>query len=193
MSNPYEIHAADFIAARSGIGARAVERWARAHLRPGGQVLDLGCGHGFPVSWVLSKHEVEVFGIDASPTLVAEFRRRWPGLTVRCEDVLESDLYGRAFDAVTMIGLVFLFSPADQERLIGRAARALKPGGRLLFTAPAQVHEWDDVLTGQRLRSLGEARYAAILRENGLRLVDSFTDAGGNHYVDAVDRRRLAS
>lgn len=181
------------MAARTGIGAPELERWARQHLRAGGRVLDLGCGTGFPVSWVLSKHEVEVFAIDSSPRMVAAFRERLPQLTVRCDDVFESDLYARAFDAVVMIGLVFLFDSEQQEALIGRAARALKPGGRLLFTAPTQRARWVDALTGETNRSLGYTRYKAIIEASGLRIGGSFRDAGGNHHFDTVDTRRLAS
>ena len=193
MSNPYDDHAADFVQARSGIGAPEIERWARAHLRPGQTVLDLGCGHGFPVTWVLCRNDLDVYGIDSSPTLIAELRRRLPGVTARCEDVLSSDLFARSFDAITLIGLVFLFDADQQSRLLGRASRALRPGGRLLFTAPTEIDTWDDALTGQRLRSLGDTRYMHILQSNGLRVGGSFRDSGGNHYFDAVDMRRLAT
>ena len=193
MSNPYDDHAAAFMAARSGIGGPEVERWARAHLRPGQRVLDLGCGHGFPVTWVLLRNDLDVFAIDNSPMLIAELQRRSPNVTAQCEDVFESNLFARSFDAVTMIGLVFLFGPKLQERLIRRAASVLRPGGRLLFTAPTQVHAWDDVLTGQPLQSLGYTRYKAIIEASGLRIAGSFRDTGGNHYYDTVDARRLAS
>ena len=172
MSRPdtsYEAHAARFAELRSGIGADVVEHWSRRYLRPGADVLDLGCGHGFPVGWVLSKHEVRLHAIDASPSLAARYAAMLPSAIVRCEDVRDSALFGRGFDAVVMVGLLFFLEADEQAALLGRVARALKPGGRLLFTAPAQRHGWDDAMTGQRLRSLGWTRYRELLEENRLR------------------------
>ena len=169
-----------------------LERWARGYLRPGVDVLDLGCGHGFPVGWVLSKHDVNLFAIDSAPTLVARYQSLMPRARTRVEDVRDSELFGRGFDAVVMIGLIFLLDEDAQVALLGRTARALKPGGRLLFTAPTQVHSWDDVLTGRRLRSLGWTRYRDVLRENGLRFAGSCIDRGGNRHIHAQDTRRLA-
>src|SRR5580658_153445 len=52
-SNGYEEIAAQFIAARNGrIGAATVREWGRT-LPAGSAVLDLGCGHGVPVSQTL--------------------------------------------------------------------------------------------------------------------------------------------
>jgi 2-polyprenyl-3-methyl-5-hydroxy-6-metoxy-1,4-benzoquinol methylase len=51
FSNGYEAVAAEFMGRRErlGIGVATVRRWARS-LPPGATVLDLGCGHGAPLS-----------------------------------------------------------------------------------------------------------------------------------------------
>ncbi len=192
MKTPYETHADAFMAARSGAGAKVIEGWARQYLRSGQSVLDLGCGHGFPVSWVLSKHDIDLFAIDNAPSLVAAYEKTIGTATVRCEDILTSDFFGRGFDAVVIVGVIFLLEEADQAALLSRAAKALKPGGRLLFTTPAQRHAWKDVLTGQPLRSLGWSQYRQILTDNDLRFVGSCKDQAGQRYIHAVDTRRLA-
>jgi cyclopropane fatty-acyl-phospholipid synthase-like methyltransferase len=181
------------MAARSGSGADVIERWARTFLRQDQSVLDLGCGHGFPVSWVLSKHEVALFAIDSAPSLLAAYQKTIPRATVWCEDVRRTDLFGRGFDAVVMVGVIFLLEEEEQAVLLARISKALKPGGRLLFTAPAQQHEWTDVLTGQTLRSLGWSRYKQCLNQNGLRFLGSCKDKGGQRYIHAVDTRKLAA
>jgi SAM-dependent methyltransferase len=174
-----------FIAARTDIGAATVRQWAQ-RLAPGAAVLDLGCGSGHPISAVLVEHGLQVFGVDASPTLAAAFRRRFPAVPVACEPAETSALFGRTFDAAVAIGLLFLLPPQDQLRLIARVGRALEPGGQFLFTAPRQACEWADSLTGRRSVSLGEAAYLEALKGADLHLDGSSIDEGGNNYFYAV-------
>ena len=72
-----------------------------------------------------------------------------------------------------------------QRDLLGRIAKVLDPGGRVLFTAPEQACKWTDLLTGQRSRSLGAGEYGAVLESAGLILAATARDEGGNHYYDA--------
>lgn len=186
LSNGYEAVAPEFmrLRERSGIGAETVRRWARS-LPRGGAVLDLGCGSGAPIAVALSDEGLLVHGVDASPSLTAAFRRRLPQAQVACEAVEGSRLFGRTFDGVIAVGLLFLL-PADAQRgLIHKVAAALRPGGSFLFTAPAQVCAWADVLTGQASRSLGAEGYQATLAEAGLLMVGEHEDEGGNHYYEA--------
>jgi SAM-dependent methyltransferase len=185
LSHGWDAVAEAFMAARSDVGVDVVRRWA-GHLPPEGAVVDLGCGFGEPVTRTLIETGLEVWGVDASPTLVAEYRRRFPDCPVACEVAEASALFGRPFDGAVAVGLLFLLPKADQRRLIARVARALTSGGRFLFSAPRQVCAWDDMLTGRPSRSLGEAAYREALEAVGLTLVGQRTDAGGNHYFDAV-------
>lgn len=186
-SNGYEALAAEFIARRdrSSIGAATVRRWAKS-LPPNAAVLDLGCGSGEPISTALITAGIAVSGVDASPTLVAAFRRRFPQAEVACEAAEDSSYFGRSFDGVVAVGLIFLLSAEAQEKLIRRVARALKPGGRFLFTAPIQTYTWTDILTGRQSISLGEQKYKLSLSEAGLHEVGEYEDEGGSHYYDAA-------
>jgi SAM-dependent methyltransferase len=47
---------------------------AKTLLRGSG-VIDLGCGPGFPITAVLVEEGLQVFGVDAAPSLVAAFQR----------------------------------------------------------------------------------------------------------------------
>ena len=175
-----------FVAARSAIGAALVRDWARANLPLHASVVDIGCGSGVPITQVLVEQGLDLFAIDASPALLAHFRRRFPGVPAACEAAQDSAFFGRCFDAAVLIGLIFLLSEGDQARLIARVGDALCPGGRFLFTAPRQACRWRDVLTGRWSRSLGEGAYEQLLRLSGLRLVDRYEDEGGNHHLAAV-------
>ncbi len=155
-SSGYEAVATQFIRGRdqSAIGVSTVRSWAEL-LPAGTTVLDLGCGHGAPISDALMKDEFIVYGIDASPSLIAEFYRRFPQAHVACEAVEQSLFFRRTFDGILAIGLLFLLNAETQEKLIRRVAEALNPGGRFLFTAPIQRATWQDILTGRLSVSLG--------------------------------------
>lgn len=188
-SNGYEAVAAKLIAGRdrSIIGVATVRNWARS-LPAGASVLDLGCGHGAPIAATLMNDGFVVHGIDASPSLIAEFRRRLPQAEVACEPAEDSSFFGRTFDGIVAVGLIFLLSVDAQRKLIRRVALALKPGSRFLFTAPTQCATWTDILTARPSISLGAREYQRLLSEAGLLLVNEYVDEGENHYYDSVRR-----
>lgn len=186
-SNGWEAVAAGFLETRelSSIGVATVRSWARS-LRPGTAVLDLGCGSGAPIARALLEDGFSVYGVDASPTLTAAFRSRFPNSPVACEAVEESTFFGRDFDGVVAWGLLFLLSEETQRSVLHRVGRVLGPGGRLLFTAPAQGCAWADLSTGRPSVSLGADAYREALAEAGLMLAAEHVDEGENHYYDAV-------
>lgn len=181
----YESAAADYAAYRSPkIGVTTVARWA-ASLPAGAPVLDLGCGTGLPITRTLVDRGLDVWAMDASPSMVAAFRRNFPGLPVACEAVERSELFSRRFDAAIAWGLLFLLEPAAQAAVIRKIAKRLSPAGRLLFTSPAAAGEWIDALTGTRSVSLGREGYRELLSSAGLVLSAEYDDEGDNHYFDA--------
>jgi SAM-dependent methyltransferase len=160
-SNGWEDVAATLIAVRSRIGVATVRTWARS-LSPGAAVLDLGCGSGVPISEALLTDGFDVHGVDASPSLAAAFHHRFPEAPVACESAEASAFFGRTFDGVVAIGLVFLLS------------------------APEQRCSWTDALTGRTSLSLGAEAYRETLAEVGLAVVGTYVDEGENHYYAAV-------
>ena len=96
-------------------------------------------------------------------------------------------MFGDHFDAVVAIGLMFLLRPEAQEEVIRRVGRALKAGGRFLFTAPKEAYPpWVDDLTGRECFALGSEAYRAILASAGLSVMSEYVDEGENHYFDAL-------
>jgi SAM-dependent methyltransferase len=186
-SNGWEAVAETFIqdAQGSSVGVATIRSWSRS-LPGGGEILDLGCGPGGPRSEVLFDNGFAVYGVDASPSLVQAFRRRHAEAQVACERVEESPFFGRAFDAAVAWGLMFLLPEESQRRVIHRVARAFKPSGRFLFTAPAQICTWADLSTGRPSRSLGADAYKTELAAAGFSLVGEYDDEGENHYYDAI-------
>jgi cyclopropane fatty-acyl-phospholipid synthase-like methyltransferase len=189
-ADAYEARAHEFLRARdkSPIGTRIVDRWSR-NLRRGATVIELACGGGYPVTQALSRAGLQLWAVDSSPTLVAEFQSRFPAIPVQCARVQESDFFDRTYDAAIAIGLIFLLSEPDQSALISRISKILVPGGRFLFMAPVEKGDWTDMNTGLECRSLGRAGYEKYLSDAGFRVVATFTDEGANGYYD-VERAR---
>jgi cyclopropane fatty-acyl-phospholipid synthase-like methyltransferase len=185
-ASSYERHARAFLSARdrAATGTDVVERWARS-MSPGTEVLEIGCGGGYPVTRVLVDAGLKLWAVDASPTLLSEFRARFPEIPVECARALECTYFGRKFAAVISIGLVFLLNAQEQAALIRRVSELIVPGGRFLFTAPLEKGTWADTTTGHECRSLGREQYEGILVEAGFRVVATDEDEGRNNYYEA--------
>jgi SAM-dependent methyltransferase len=186
-SNGYEKHADTYIRSRNPrIGLDVVRDWARQFTR-GDEVLELGCGHGV-ISEVLVEARLTLFAVDASPTLLRAFHDRFPGVETDCCAAEESMFFGRTFDGVVAWGLLFLLEEDAQRFVLAKVEKALRPGGRFLFTAPREATEWIDVTTARPSRSLGAIVYEQVLRGLGLEVSSGVTDEGGNYYYYATKR-----
>jgi 2-polyprenyl-3-methyl-5-hydroxy-6-metoxy-1,4-benzoquinol methylase len=184
-ANGYEQYAEIFMRARnSSIGPSVMRKWA-SQLAPGSELLELGCGHGV-VSQVLLEAGLKLSVVDASPTLLREFRDRFPDVEVECSTAQKSELLNRKYDGVVAWGLIFLLAETDQRSVLRRAAAALRPGGRLVFTAPNEALTWKDSITVMPSLSLGAAVYEGLLRDLGLHLSPGVIDEGGNCYYEGV-------
>ena len=190
-SNGYEAVSKEWLARRgssaarpNAIGVKEVRKWARTLTR-GCSVIDLGCGPGFPITVLLVEEGLQVFGVDAAPSFVEAFQRNLPGTPIVCESVLESNFFGRTFDAVLAWGLMFLLKADEQHRLIQKFAEILVPGGRLLFTSPPMQVVWADAMTGLESVSLGAEEYRKLLEAVGFSIAVEYEDIGENHYFDA--------
>jgi SAM-dependent methyltransferase len=194
-SNGYEEIASIYVARRGtrprvgdAIGAATVTAWARA-FPPAATVLDLGSGPGEPSTRILQEAGLTTYAVDASRTMVAAFRERFPDVPIEHNTVEGSAFFDRTFDGVLAWGLLFLLEPAAQALVIEKVARALTPGGRFLFTAPREPLQWLDAMTDRRSQSLGAQTYERLLRDAGLTWVGEAQDEGENHYY-FVERRQ---
>lgn len=132
----------DMASRRSGT-IDAQVRWIDEELlgRRPSRILDLGCGPGlYARRLALLGHEV--LGVDFSPASIRHARKeaaesgsgeRAPRFTLA--DLREAD-YGGPHDlAMQIFGELNVFKPEDAALVLGKAARALAPGGRLLLEA----------------------------------------------------------
>jgi SAM-dependent methyltransferase len=113
------------------------------HLRRGDAVLYAPCGAGRE-SVHLARAGCVITGIDLRDTFIRRARRRFraAGLhgTFRVLDLRRLDMEGE-FDAIlSWSGSFGYVSEAENARLVGAYARALRPGGRLLIEQPDREH-----------------------------------------------------
>lgn len=104
----------------------------RALIRPGGRVLDAGCGAGRYSAW-LAEHGAEVTGLDASPEMLERARARVPGARFEVADLGNPlPLQADAFDTVVS-GLVLHYL-RDWGPTLRELHRVLRPHGTLVFS-----------------------------------------------------------
>jgi SAM-dependent methyltransferase len=135
-----------------------------ARLRPGEQVLDVGCGFG--TSTVEAAERVapsgRVVGVDISAAMLEPAHQRVAAAGLDNVELLQADAQvhpfeERLFDAViSRFGMMFF---EDPHAAFANLARALQPGGRLAFVCPQDPlkSEWIAVAFGAAVATLGRA------------------------------------
>lgn len=134
-------------------------------IHAGIDLLDVACGPGL-VSAAAAERGAHVTGVDFSPNMVAEARRRNPALTFQEGDAEALPFADASFDAVVIgFGLHHFPMPG---RAIAEARRVLRPGGRLGFTtwAPPEDHVMHHIVVGA-VREAGDAGAALPVAPGG--------------------------
>lgn len=191
----YDDKADDWIADRGRVLGRggamldeaaALDRFA-ALLPPGGTVLDVGCGSGWPWGAALLDRGFRVTGVDSSPRLIAYAAETLLNGEWVVGDMRTFDL-GRTFDGLLVWYSLFHLTPEDQRIALDRILAHAAPTAALLMTAGwdkagVSVGEW----RGEPLyhASLAVEEYDAMLDRAGFS-TEPWPDEAG------VSRVRLA-
>jgi SAM-dependent methyltransferase len=151
----------------------ALARWLR--IEPGMRVLDVGCGVG-RWSRLLAARGAQVTGVDLSPTMIGEARRRaaGAGLAERCrflvQDSAALDLEGQ-FDLVLGVTVLqHILDPQALRAAVQRITRHVAPSGRivLLEAAPTSCADrCDSTVFKARQRDV----YLQLFADCGLKLL----------------------
>lgn len=183
----YERHARQFDAdrSRSLFEKPWLDRFL-ALLRPGGTILDLGCGSGEPIARYLADAGFAVSGVDASPSMVAMCRERFPQAEWIVADMRGLAL-GRRFDGLIAWDSFFHLARDEQRAMFPRFAAHAAPGAALLFTSGPADGEAIGSYGGEPLyhASLAPDEYERLLAQNGFRVAAHVPEdsACGNHTV----------
>ena len=130
----------------------------------GQRLLEIGCATGTFTAWVGNASGARVLGVDISPDLIDEARRRLPGLDFEIADAHALPFAAGAFDGV--FGSSTLHH-LELDPALAEVLRVLKPGARMVFAEPNLLNP--QVLAQKRVpairrRSLELAHETAFVR-----------------------------
>src|SRR4029077_1201466 len=113
-----------------------------AKIKPGTRLLDVACGTGV-ASAQAAALGARVTGVDFSPEMIAEAKKRHPAIAFHIADAEQLPFADASFDAVVAnFGIHHVERP---QRAIAQARRVLAPGGIFAFTfwaAPQENTAW---------------------------------------------------
>jgi SAM-dependent methyltransferase len=135
-----------------------------ARLQPGEWVLDVGCGYG--MSTIEAAEGVapsgRVVGVDISAAMLQPAHRRVADAGLGNVELLQADAQVHPFDAGSFHAVISRFGTMffeDPEAAFANLARALRPGGRLVFVCwqDPRKNEWVAAALGALVTLLGRA------------------------------------
>jgi SAM-dependent methyltransferase len=148
-----------------------------------GSVVDLGAGDGLLAQLLVrTRPGLRVTTIDHDPARVARTREAARGLPVEAVVASMEEATLPPSDAILLVDVLHYLDALAQERMLARAAAALRPGGVLLLRDPDRgagwrfratlVHERLFLTTGLTHGSFGRYRtgeaWARLVRRAGL-------------------------
>lgn len=165
----YERHAWDYNEdrSRSLMEKGWLDRFL-AFVRPGGTVLDVGCGMAEPIARYIIETGFNVVGVDSSPSLIALCRERFPDAEWIVSDMRQLAL-GRRFDGILAWDSFFHLRSEDQREMFPRFSDHALPGAPLMFTSGDHEGEAIGSYRGEPLyhASLDRETYGELLSTNG--------------------------
>ncbi|MDR2901396.1 MAG: class I SAM-dependent methyltransferase [Treponema sp.] len=97
----------------------------------GDKVLDVGCGNGTLIHEISQKGSIEAYGVDISPNMIAECKKRYVGIQF---DVSSAESFQFEDDSLNVITICcVLHHLNDAELFVKEAKRVLKKDGVLLI------------------------------------------------------------
>jgi SAM-dependent methyltransferase len=122
-------------------------------------IADIGCGTGHHVK-LLSEKNLNVIGIDKSPYMIEEAKRKFPGGEFKIGDALNHGLFQQ--NSLTNILLLYftIYYMKDKQQFFNNAISWLQPGG-YLFVHLVDRETFDPILPpGNPLYIVSPQKYA---------------------------------
>jgi SAM-dependent methyltransferase len=99
------------------------------------RLLSFGCAEGLDLERLYRRQPFELYGVEASATLMAAFRERLPGARiVRARSSGDLDFPSDFFHYVTVLGV--LHHVPNVTHVVSELVRVLRPGGKIVIREP---------------------------------------------------------
>ncbi len=156
------------------------------HLKPGADILDLGCGTGEPIAKFFIENGMKITGIDGSPKMIELCKQRFPQMDWQIGDMRKINL-GKKFDAIIAWDSFFHLPSEDQRKMFSIFRQHISPDGTLVFTTGTENGEVYSTMDGHSFyhASLNLEEYRKLLVEHGFNiLINKIEDPDcGEHTV----------
>jgi 2-polyprenyl-3-methyl-5-hydroxy-6-metoxy-1,4-benzoquinol methylase len=165
---------AGLVGVRLALCEAAVAELRRLCLAPGLSLMDVGCGAGWTGEWL--HRGFDYLGLDLSPQAIESAKARVPGARFEAADFHEWPEPAGHYDVVLSVDAIAYFR--DQDAVVAKMARALKPRGWLVMTTLnpyvyARMSHIDPPGQGQVRKWLTRRALHALLERNGFEVLRS--------------------
>jgi ubiquinone/menaquinone biosynthesis C-methylase UbiE len=120
----------------------------------GDGVLDVGCGNGSLINEISQKSEIKAYGIDISPNMIKECRKRYGGINFEISNGEGLNFEGDSFDVLTICCVLHHLN--NPQKFFWEANRVLKAGGTLIVAElwlPFGIRQLADYIVFPLLRA----------------------------------------
>jgi len=155
-----------------------------------GPTADIGCGSGRDTAW-LAANGFDALGVDASEGLLAEARRRHPGVRFEADTLPElARLEAGAFANVLCETVIMHLAPDTVADAVRRLAALLAPGGTLYLSW--RVTEGGDArdAAGRLYAAFDTGTVLDALADTGILLDERIVSASSGRVVHRLIARR---
>jgi len=153
------------------------------------KLLDVGCGTGNLLSFISSKYDTQIAGIDLSPNML-EIARKKLGekADLRVEDSENLPFDDSTFDIVTCTDSFHHYP--HPENVLAEMRRVLKPGGTVVIAdpwAPTPFRQFVNISMrfskGGEVKLYGETEIRKLLKNAGFKAIELEQIKGKNAFI----------
>lgn len=144
-------------------------------IKPGGKILDIGCGTGYPIGQYFSDHGFSVTGIDVSKKMLEKaVSLHLPNARFILKGLLEF-VPSEQYDGVVAFDSLWYIAKNRQTEIYGLVGSWMKKGAYFLFTHGKTDGEISGEMYGQPFHysALCVNEVHALLLKNGFRIESS--------------------
>ena len=141
-------------------------------LTPAGNVIDLGCGSGYPIAAYLLNYGFNIEGVDNSKPFIKSAKKAFPSASWQLEDMRSFPITTQ-YEGIIAWDSFFHLTRDEQKKMFARFSQLAKSGAPLMFTSGHENGEAIGDFNGHELyhSSLDPDEYRRLLIEHGFGLL----------------------